>query len=238
MYLSRIELNMGLRATKKAISSPQTMHAVVESSFPGNDISRKLWRTDRIGNSLFLLLVSEQKPDFRHIVEQFGWLASGQKWETRDYDFFLGNISNGQKWRFRLRANPTHALSSLKPGKRGKVVAHVTVGHQEDWLKSQAARHGFNLVAGKVVQSDTKKFEKGHTDDMGRSVDKGSLAEKGHPSEKGYSAGSGRNLVTLGTATFEGLLEVNDAEQLRKALTDGIGRAKAYGCGLLTLARI
>ena len=43
--------------------------------------------------------------------------------------------------------------------------------------------------------------------------------------------------VTLGVATFEGVLEVTDPEALRRVLIYGIGRGKAYGCGLMTLAR-
>jgi len=43
--------------------------------------------------------------------------------------------------------------------------------------------------------------------------------------------------VTLVTVTYDGLLEVTDPDALRRTLTRGLGRAKAYGCGLLTLAR-
>lgn len=42
--------------------------------------------------------------------------------------------------------------------------------------------------------------------------------------------------VTLVRATYEGMLEVADVEKLKKVLTQGIGKAKGYGCGLLTLA--
>jgi len=42
--------------------------------------------------------------------------------------------------------------------------------------------------------------------------------------------------VTLATATFEGHLTVEAPEALRAALIGGIGPAKGYGCGLLTLA--
>jgi CRISPR system Cascade subunit CasE len=37
------------------------------------------------------------------------------------------------------------------------------------------------------------------------------------------------------TVTFDGRLEVTDPDALRRTLTQGI-RAKAYGCGLITLA--
>lgn len=38
------------------------------------------------------------------------------------------------------------------------------------------------------------------------------------------------------TVTFDGRLEVTDPAALRRTLTQGIGKAKAYGCGLITLA--
>nr|WP_272926766.1 type I-E CRISPR-associated protein Cas6/Cse3/CasE [Streptomyces sp. SID4946] len=42
--------------------------------------------------------------------------------------------------------------------------------------------------------------------------------------------------ITLSTATFEGRLHVTDPDALRASLLDGIGPAKGYGQGLLTLA--
>lgn len=44
--------------------------------------------------------------------------------------------------------------------------------------------------------------------------------------------------VTLTTAVFDGCLQVIDPDALVAALTQGIGPAKGYGCGLLTLARV
>lgn len=41
--------------------------------------------------------------------------------------------------------------------------------------------------------------------------------------------------VVLSRATFMGSGVITDPGLLRRALTDGIGRGKAYGCGLLTL---
>ncbi|MFJ4767622.1 type I-E CRISPR-associated protein Cas6/Cse3/CasE [Streptomyces uncialis] len=42
--------------------------------------------------------------------------------------------------------------------------------------------------------------------------------------------------VTLSTATYQGRLRVTDPDALRHTLLHGIGPAKAYGRGLLTLA--
>jgi CRISPR system Cascade subunit CasE len=46
----------------------------------------------------------------------------------------------------------------------------------------------------------------------------------------------GMGTVTLTTVTYDGVLDITDADAFRQALTQGIGHAKAYGCGLLTLA--
>jgi CRISPR system Cascade subunit CasE len=43
------------------------------------------------------------------------------------------------------------------------------------------------------------------------------------------------SFVEINTAVFEGRLKVTDSELFNHALTQGIGRAKAYGCGLLTV---
>lgn len=201
-----------------AIASPQKLHAAVECSFPSiaDKEFRTLWRIDRLSNALYILVLSDGKPDFTHIVEQFGWPGAKQKWETKKYAPLLESIEVGQKWQFRLRANPVHSvkqpgnLPEEKPVKRGKVYAHVTVQQQEQWLLERAAKYGFRLQEGSfcVVQQEVKKFKR-----------------QGQP-------------VTLGIATFEGILEVEDVVLFLRTLTCGIGRAKAYGCGLLTIARV
>ena len=43
------------------------------------------------------------------------------------------------------------------------------------------------------------------------------------------------NKVTFTRAQYDGVLRVTDADALRRALVCGIGHAKGFGCGLLTL---
>lgn len=44
-----------------------------------------------------------------------------------------------------------------------------------------------------------------------------------------------RHRITIGQTLFQGLLIVQNAEQVRSAVCTGIGRGKAYGCGLFSL---
>ena len=50
-------------------------------------------------------------------------------------------------------------------------------------------------------------------------------------------AGKSRYVRFLMTV-YEGLLQVTDEENFRKILVEGLGREKAFGCGLLTVMRI
>jgi CRISPR system Cascade subunit CasE len=98
-------------------------------------------------------------------------------------------------------------------GGRGRRHGHVTVAQQTQWFHARAERAGFTLVDGSAGEPDlvvrarrTLRFDR-----RGRQV-------------------------TLSTALFEGTLDVVDPQRLRSVLVAGIGPAKGYGCGLMTLA--
>lgn len=209
MYLTRIALDTKRRETMRVLSSPGILHGAVERCFDGAR-ERTLWRTDILHDATYLLLLSAKRPNCARIIEQFG-LPGGAE-ETKDYESLLSRIQNGQRWRFRLRANPVRSLAQKGDTERGRVSAHVTQEQQKKWLLERAEKNGFAL--------DAAEFDITHT--------RWEIFQKyEHAQQK----------VTLRTATFEGILTVTDATAFKKALTGGIGRAKAYGCGLMTVMR-
>ena len=213
MYLSRVEVNPRLRACKLALNSPQRLHAMIAASFPSLAApeleKRHLWRLDKFENALYALVLSPIKPDFTHLIEQIGWPASGQSWETKDYDSFLDKISKGQQWQFRLRANPTRSkINEDNLSQRGKIIPCLSIDEQKSWFKTRIVKHGATLHGFELVSREVSQFSR-----------------------------NGKT-VTLNIATFEGILTVSESALLKEALICGIGRAKAYGCGLLTLAPV
>ena len=126
--------------------------------------------------------------------------------ECRDYQPLLNRIQAGSLWRFRLTANPTVSVPGAG-GKRGRVKAITIAAHQREWLMRQAQRHGFLLAQDQfdVVRSEWRVFR-----NKGRTV-------------------------SILAATFEGVLTVTDPQAFAAALSEGIGRGKAYGMGLLTV---
>lgn len=221
-WFSKMSLNPQRRQGRKLLTNPQAMHAAVMASFPPGDEThspsgRPLWRLDTHGIEHTLYVVSPQKPDMNHLVEQAGWETAPA--QSLDYDRFLDSLQIGQEWQFRLRANPVKTI--FTPGKRGKVVPHVTVAQQSVWLASKAADHGFRL--GGIEEADPSLTRVTARQDQRFSRTDPIQQRPGK--------------VALRQAQFDGILTVTDAEKLRSAMIHGVGRGKAYGCGLLTLRK-
>ena len=210
MYLSRILLDINLKSTIKLLSSPNFVHGAVEHGFQDKR-ERNLWRIDKFNNNLYLLVLSSSKPNFDELCKKYSDSESSACIETVDYDKFISNLKNGQKWAFRLCANPARSVK-VDGVSRGKVFAHVTREQQLEWLKDKSSKNGFNVEDNlEIIDSRWLSF---------------------------YKKDSDKKSVKIKTATFEGVLTIVDIEVFKKAMLNGIGRSKAYGCGLLTLAKI
>lgn len=221
MYLSRIKLNTQKRETMKALVNPQQIHGAIEvlngepseasDAADEKNRARSLWRIDTLGGEMYLLVLTQDRPKLSRAAEQLGY--GGINVETKSYDPLLARIAEGSRWRFRLTANPTKSIKREDdPQARGKVTALISVGQQEEWLASHAQSYGFELAPDefRVVHSNRYSFKK-----------------RGKNKE-----------VRLLSVTFEGILTVTDAARFRETLTQGLGRGKAYGNGLMTVVGI
>lgn len=226
MYLSRMYLNPRRRETRKLVSNPQAMHAAVLAAFPpnahsGNGGGRVLWRIDQEDHTLALYVVSPGKPSFEHLQQQAGW-ENEKSWAIRDYAPVLDSISRGQRFRFRLAANPVRTVHDPKTGK-SKRFAHVTAKQQRDWLIEREDNMGVKFLP--VGTSTNSTSEDGIADKAVTVTRREIMKFRRNNSQ-----------VTIARAQFDGALEVTDSKKLLHVLTNGIGKAKGYGCGLMTLA--
>ncbi|WP_327328700.1 type I-E CRISPR-associated protein Cas6/Cse3/CasE (plasmid) [Streptomyces sp. NBC_01210] len=251
MFLTRFRVNTARPGARRLLFSPQVLHAAVMSSFPGllptdsstPDAPRVLWRLDHNARAeVMLYIVSPARPDLTHLVEQAGWPAAAADpdtpgWQSKPYGPLLDRLAAGDTWAFRLTANPVHHIRR-KDDEPRKRTAHLTPVHQMSWLLDRQERCGFRILE----KPDSKRLLPGgithmkqehHGDRYELNVrDRRDLAFDKSREQK---ASKGRP-VSLVTVTFDGRLEVIDPEALRRTLTQGLGRAKAYGCGLMTLA--
>lgn len=236
-YLSKIPINPLRRGGQRMLANPQVLHAAVLAGLP-SEPGRVLWREEvrsqpRGPAQCDLLVLTPRRPDWSHIIESAGWDTEEGAPLVRELQPLLDLVVSGRQFGFRVRANPVQALSTpANPTgsqraamddtrrRRGIRVAHRTAGHQLDWFltrtKPEDARWGFTVDTEpapqvSIVAREHRAFVKG------RDV---------------------RHRVTIDRATFEGRLTVVAPERLREVLVKGLGSAKAYGCGLLTLAPV
>ncbi|UYG17503.1 type I-E CRISPR-associated protein Cas6/Cse3/CasE [Brachybacterium huguangmaarense] len=226
---TRILLNPQKRGGRRLLSNPQAMHAAVRASFPPDldeSTSRILWRVDHDGHEHTLYIVGPEEPDRSVIVDQAGWAA--RPGETADYDPLLDGLRLGHERRFRLTANPVRSLAA-QGQKRGKIVPHVTPAQQVQWLVGKASAHGFEVRM--TPATDTGAPDTALPDVIVDRRENLSFTRRDKTSPR-------TGTVTLRTARFDGSLRITDVEAFRRTLTHGIGRGRAYGCGLLTIARL
>ena len=219
MYLSRVEVDSRNRQKTKDLTHLGAYHNWVEQSFPTEIAQgtrqRHLWRLDTLRGKRYLLVLSAEKPDIQKLAT-YGVPGTAM---IKTYDSFLAKIQAGQILRFRLTANPSRKIS--RPGqKQGRVVPHITVKRQREWLTKRAADSGFQLVKKEVV--DDPKIS-------------GSLAFDVVNRDWPVLHHKKERSVRLSRVTFEGLLRVTDIEAFKTTLTHGLGREKAFGMGLMTV---
>lgn len=215
-FLSSVPLNPLRSGTQRLLANPQRMHAAVEGVLPPRPERRLLWRLDRRGPETSLLILSPEHPSLSHIVEQAGWpeAASGAP-RVANLDPLLSNLAIGRQFAFRTRLNPVQNIPS--PGRRGVRRGHRTLAHQLEWFvrRVESGAWGFRLLEVEDAQSV-------------------SVVER---EQLQFTRAGKQSRVSISTATFEGVLEVADSAKLKESLLGGLGSAKAYGCGLLTLAK-
>ncbi|ULH13949.1 type I-E CRISPR-associated protein Cas6/Cse3/CasE (plasmid) [Deinococcus sp. KNUC1210] len=215
MYLSRLRLNSRHRRAARDLTNPYGVHQTLRWAFPGAGVpgvplpegERLLWRDDGVQG---LLVQSVMRPQWSVLLEHWpGYLNEPAEILRLNMD----DVREGDALRFRLRANVViNRYSDAQPKgpeTRSKRQAVREPAAQLAWLRRQGQQGGFELLAAELVQSGTVHLDKGTAP---------------HP-------------MTLYGVTFEGHLRVQDVTALHDTVRQGLGKGKAVGFGLLSLAR-
>lgn len=128
--------------------------------------------------------------------------------QAYDYKEYNLKLSANQLLRFRLRANPTRRSQS-----NGKREGILKADDQLQWLNGKGKNGGFEILDASVINEGLKKNKK--TDGDNRKHD-----------------------VTTLSVRFDGLLRITDLSIFQHTLQEGIGTAKGFGFGLLSIAPV
>lgn len=220
MFLSRLYPDTRNAAFRRDYADIHDLHRTVMAGFPQSDSdipARQahgvLWRLDEDRTGFVLYVQGHVQPDWSRLPA--GYLCRAPA--TRSLQPVLDQLQPGRKLAFRLVANPTRDAvvgpDGTHVGRRR--TAHRDPDQQLDWLVRKGARHGFVVPAGKCGSADAVPSPRPRT--IGR-------------------AKRGAAPITIDPVRYDGHLIVTDTAAFVDALRTGVGRAKAYGCGLLSLA--
>lgn len=208
MYLSLLEVDSRSHIARTWLGNPYRVHQRLLMAFPDTQPGRVLFRIEDEWALPRIIMQSEGEAQWDAAFGDFRVLASPVQQKSLHMDLLAGEVL-----RFRLRANPTKRLSAGCPGQRvdGPRVGLFKEEDQRAWVERKARGAGFELLSVDVRT-------------LGTVVSRKSPAK--HRTVQSHLA-----------VQFDGHLRVIDPAALNKSVRCGIGTAKAYGFGLLSLAR-
>ncbi|MFB6931416.1 type I-E CRISPR-associated protein Cas6/Cse3/CasE [Streptomyces chartreusis] len=220
--LIRIRLNLSNRDIRSNVHRPASLHKTVMLLAPeglGDTPRRKaglLYRLEHATRTMppTLLIQSRLPPELARLPAAYGTV------ETRDLAPLLAALATGRRVRYRITANPSirrTVKDGTDPFFPGVKPRHTDVPlHGDDalaWWQRKATRAGLDLHSAALTP----------------------LPRSRHPIRKEHDHRPPDEFrYTL--RRFDGEATITDPDQLRHAVLAGIGRGKAYGAGLLSLA--
>jgi CRISPR system Cascade subunit CasE len=202
-----------------------------------------LFRIDPLpGGRTMIFVQSAAWPDWDYAFHNASFLAAC---EVKTYD---PCFVKGQFLRFRLLANPTKKVDTIKKEERQN--------YTKEEFKKIKGRHGKRLPVPCATEikdwclknpgKDARIFIDSQLFDwlacQGEKKEKGfSVKEESTTIQPGYIYVHKKNKAgdqgqRLRTVRYDGILLVTDADRLRETVIRGLGPGKAYGMGLLSLA--
>ena len=228
MFLSRAFLNPASAAVRADLADATALHRTVMRAFPdeaGPQPRRRLGVLHRVDaeprrGRYILLVQSAVRPDFERLPSRYfldladvfdSEAASiGDNPSIREVNAERAHIGAGARFAFRLHANTTKKVPKVVHGVRTKNGTRVP------------------------LRGDDARLEW-----LGRQAERaGFRCHEVRVQELPSRFGRPPRRITLEGAVFEGALVVTDPDTFRTTLAEGIGPAKAFGFGLLSVTRL
>lgn len=164
-----------------------------------------LWRAEESRDGLQILVQMTTKPALERLNSDFARAA-----RDRNLDPLLDRVEAGMRVRYRIAANATKRHGNSSPEKKGKLANLRGTAADEWWLR-------------RAEQSGLRALQTLST----------SLPDVlGPPTRDRHDT---PQVVHHAVTRFDGIGVVTDPDRLRAAVCEGIGRARTYGCGLLSV---
>lgn len=208
-WFTEIRLNSSRRETFNVLRSTEALHALLENTLPSVPSER--------GSRLIWRLDDTSVGKLVYMVTDTKpdpcGIVESVGWPGYDAGQTVRSIEYDRLLDGLSAGDEFFFRCSINPVKRQKSSGKLVPLIREDavdWLLARTSANGMRVDADSLrkVSEETDRFRK----------------------TNGES-------VTLRRTTFEGRCVITDPAKARLALVTGVGRGKAYGCGLITLSK-
>lgn len=218
MYFSKITL-------KPTADKAKYAEAVCRNTYKEHQVLWKLFSDDPEAERDFIYRYEPKSntPEY-YIVSTRKPLDNDYLWDiqSKDYEPVL---TTGQQFAFMLRVNPV----ITKDGKRHDVVMHLKYNKYQD--KETRPSQQF------IVEEAGRKWLTTRAETGGFTFDDSSVRIDGYqPNTSGRK--KGKKEIRYSTMDFGGILTVTEPEKFTNTLMQGMGKAKAFGCGLMLIRKV
>ncbi|MFI8930852.1 type I-E CRISPR-associated protein Cas6/Cse3/CasE [Streptomyces sp. NPDC053474] len=222
LWLTRLTPGPASRLARHELggTGQTSLHRRVMSLFPDgtSDQARTrfgvLFRIEDTARGAHLLIQSNQPPDPGRLPDGYGTLT------TRTLDDLLKALAPGRTLRYRCIASPVR-----KPGATTRSLYNLPAvvplhgAPADEWWQRQADKAGLQPLTLHSQPAATVHDRQRPT--------------PAAQDTKNLAVG---NRIHHHRVRFDGTATITDPGLLHHAIRDGIGRGKAYGCGLLSIA--
>lgn len=233
VYLSRVLLDARHAEVAVMLGNSHLLHSRLIEAFPKipdtnpRQVYRLLFRVEELEKPHYgvrLLVQSRARPDWSIFPEEALLPAPDEKGNPSTNDRLASiydQLAPDRPYRFRLLASPTRAAivrgPDGRPEGRGVRVPLMDEIGQLRWLQRKARAHGFQLEGdtGDVLTAQARVTA--------------THAMRGWQPRR-------RIALTHRSALFEGVLRITDLPRFQEMLVEGVGTARAYGHGLMSLS--
>ena len=256
IYRVHQRLCMAFLSSERKLNDPDFLQPYKTEDFRAGNVrvERKtdagfLFRVDpQAGGRVVILVQSAVRPDWDYAFHNADFLLAAPP-ELREVAY---SFHEGQRLRFRLLANPTRKVETIRKRER--------LGLSKDELKARKGRHGKRVPVPSWREIQDWRL-RNPDEEVGIFIHRKLLewlakwrpVRNGRPADSaGFSIDPDATIVQPGwvylnkergkdqgkrlrSARFEGILTVTDSERLKETIMAGIGPAKAFGFGLLSV---
>ena len=226
MYLNRITLN------------PQSDHqqlakVLSEDSYREHQILWTLFggEPDKERDFLYRRVFEHGRIKYYILSERIPVDKSGV-WQVDPPKVYKPKLSRDQNLYFMLRVNPVITLTAPD----GKKRRHDIVMHQKTLIDYKQMPKQERPSIQQIVQKSCIEWLSVRADKNGFTFKTNEVIADGYRQHHSRSKKSNK-YIRYSTVDFQGLLTITDPERFKLALFNGIGKSKAFGCGLILIRR-